>query len=348
MAGWVGRKIFLKLSCLLIASLIISGCSAGFILRSAYEQSKILLNRESITKAINSPEISAEDKRKLELVLKAREFAEQMGLKPKGSFKTYSRIDRETLVWVVAGARKTEFALHTWWFPIVGSVPYKGFFHKSDAIRESDGLKRKGYETFVRGADALSTLGWFDDPVLTPMLRNPDHQIVSTVIHETVHSTVWIPDHVPFNESLANFVGLEATEEFYISQKDLVGLKISKRQHHIENALSKMISALFEELNNLYSKNISDEEKLKQRRKIFLKHVSPFKRDFPEFKALSEPNNAEILQLKFYLTNLRDFEALYRKSKSWQTFFAKIEEIAESSRRDSSVDPFKLLQDNLK
>lgn len=339
---------FLKLNYLLAVLLTLSGCSAGFILQSAYEQSKILLNRESIPKVLESPETSPEDKRKLLLVLRAREFAEAMGLNPKGSFKTYSRIDRETLVWVVAGAKKTEFALHTWWFPIVGSVPYKGFFDKSDAVGEAKKLESKGYETFVRGADALSTLGWFDDPVLTPMLRNPDHQIVSTVIHETVHSTVWIPNHVPFNESLANFVGLEAAKEFYLQQKDAAGFRTSKEQQRVENSLGQMINSLFQELSALYSQSIPEETKLREREKIFFKHISPFKKKFPQFKALSKPNNAEIMQLKFYLSNLSDFQALYSKSKNWRVFFQKIQEISDQMGRDRSTDPFKLLQDAAK
>jgi predicted aminopeptidase len=341
-----GRKIkaIYKTVGIISASIILVGCSAGFIVESAYEQSKILLNRKPIDKVVADQDTPAELRQKLVLVQKARSYAESIGLNPGGSFKSYSKIDRDTLVWVVAGSKKTAFALHTWWFPIVGTVPYKGFFHKNDALAEASRLQKKGYETSVRGADALSTLGWFDDPVLTTMLRNADVEIVNTVIHESVHSTVWIPNHVPFNESLANFVGIEATTDFYKSIGDSTGLATARAMHKLEDSLSLMISTLYDELNALYESNLSEEEKLKNREAIFNTHVKKFKVFFPTFNALSAINNAEIMQLKFYLTNLKSFDALYRKCGGWEPFFKVIREIANKTGKDSNSDPFKLLE----
>ena len=326
------------------AAIVLVGCSAGFIVESAYEQSKILLNRKPIDKVVADESTPEELRQKLILVQSARAYAESIGLNPGGSFKSYSKIDRETLVWVVAGSKKTRFELHTWWFPIVGTVPYKGFFNKDGALAEAARLQEKGFETSVRGADALSTLGWFDDPVLTTMLRNKDVEIVNTVIHESVHSTVWIPNHVPFNESLANFVGIEAAGDFYKSTGDLAGQAAARERHKLEDSLSLMITSLFDELNALYESHKSDDEKLKSREIIFNNHLKTFRSSFPNFNALSEINNAEIMQLKFYLTNLKSFDALYRKCGGWEPFFKVIKEIASKMRKDSKADPFKLLE----
>src|SRR5690606_33281988 len=104
---------------------------------------------------------------------------------------------------------------------IVGSVPYKGFFEKEDAEHAAQKLELAGFETWVRGTDAFSTLGWFDDPVLSTTLSNSIPSIVDTVIHESVHSTVWIKGRVDFNESLANFIGGQGAYQFFKEKYEL-------------------------------------------------------------------------------------------------------------------------------
>ncbi len=326
---------------------LLSGCSAGFIFRSAYEQSKILLKRESIEKVIASPETDLETRRKLELVREARNFAEQMGLNPGGSFKTYSETNRESLVWVVAGAKKTAFELYTWWFPIVGRVPYKGFFDKASADAEAKYLESLGYETFVRGADAISTLGWFDDPVLTTMLKNDDHEIVNTVIHESVHSTVWIPNHVPFNETLANFVGVQGHIEFYSAKKNQSDIATALLRLKMEHELSTLLTDLYDKLDVLYSSNLSDSEKIKKRSEIFDATLLDFRSRYPRFKALKKINNAEIMQFKFYLTNFKLFEDTYRSANNWGAFIEIMRSISTQLNRNSDLDPFDLLESKL-
>jgi predicted aminopeptidase len=105
-----------------------------------------------------------------------------------------------------------------------------------------------------------------------------------------------------------------------------------------------MITSLFDELNALYESHKSDDEKLKSREIIFNNHLKTFRSSFPNFNALSAINNAEIMQLKFYLTNLKSFDALYRKCGGWEPFFKVIKEIASKMRKDSKADPFKLLE----
>ena len=118
----------LSLVCFLLCGCSLSGCSPTYVIRAAYEESKILINREDIPDVIADPATSLDEQAKLLKVVAAREFAKNLGLNPQDSFTTYSRVDRDILAWVVVGSKPDAFALHTWWFPIVGSVPYKGFF----------------------------------------------------------------------------------------------------------------------------------------------------------------------------------------------------------------------------
>src|SRR5262249_54103375 len=154
--------------------------------------------------------------RKLRLVLEARQFAaESIGLRAKESFTTYSALDRDTLVLVLSGAYRDRLVPKTWWFPIVGSVPYKGFFDFNAARAAAKALGAEGFDVYLRPSAAFSTLGWFNDPLLSTSLRADSIDLVDTVIHELTHNTFYASDQAVFNESFANFVGARGSAWFY-------------------------------------------------------------------------------------------------------------------------------------
>jgi len=332
----------------------LSGCSPFYVIRAAYEEGKILMNRKEIAEAIAAPDTSPDERNKLELVLEAREFAIGMGLTPGESFTKFTHVDRDTLAWVVLGSKPDSFTLYTWWFPIVGRVPYKGFFEKASADAAAAALERRGYESWVRGTEAISTLGWFNDPVLSTTLRNEPPRVVNTVIHEILHSTVWIPNHVPFNESLANFVGNKGTAQFYAARKNrciehcetLAAEAVQGcRALQAEMQFAARIEALYAELETIYSGPLARAEKLRQREEVFARHTARLRELFPKMKILQKINNAELMQLKLYMTQLMLFEALYQKlNGSWDAFLAAMRDIAAATAKDAAADPFKLLE----
>lgn len=326
-------------------------------MESAYEGGKILLSRERISEVLNESETTTEEKEKLNLVLDAREFAQGIGLTPRNSFTRYTRIDRDVLTWVVMASRKDSFSMVAWWFPFVGTVPYKGYFDKEDAIEQGKELEAKGYETWIRGADTFSSLGWFTDPVLSTTLKRDDIEIVDTVIHESVHATVWIPDHVDFNESLANAVGGEGAIS-YFSKKETecpeTDLKCrfnnktsefeARRRSNREWELSHILAELYEDLSKLYNSDLTSEEKIQKREEIFANHLGPFRQKNPDFRALQKVNNAEIMQLKLYLTKIDLFQRLIAKEHGdFQAAIAEIQKIKERMEEDSTQDPFAIL-----
>lgn len=346
---------FLALSC----ASFLAGCSPVYVLEAAYNQGKILLGRRPIEKVIEDADTSAEDREKLQLVIEAREFASHIGLTTNKSFTSYTDIGKETLAWIVVASRKDSFALHTWWFPIVGSVPYKGYFDERSAKAEAEALEREGYESCVRGTEAFSTLGWFNDPLLSTTLRNPPVRIANTVLHESVHSTVWIKNNVAFNESLANFVGSQATVEFFTKRREecrtlggdchrldvLLGQAVAERA--FQGEFGDLITSLYDRLERLYSaQDASSEEKIAKREGIFQEIMKPFRARYPALTALHTVNNAEIIQLKLYLTNMRLFEDVFAASGgSWGPFFDKIRGVRAAIDEDNSKDPFKALRD---
>lgn len=357
----VNRLFLALLACVAAASA--ASCSPGYVARGAYEQGKILIGRRDIPDVIQDPETPKDERAKLELVVSARSFAEGIGLTPRGSFTTYSDIGKDTLSWIVVGARKDSFSLYTWWFPIVGRVPYKGFFDQKDANDQARQLEAEGFETWVRGTDAFSTLGWFNDPVLSTTLRNPPVRVANTVIHESVHSTIWIPGSVPFNESLANFIAMMATEQFFVgraaackaeagrdcSSEDSM-LADARRDASVQYDLGHEVQGMYAALEELYTdKQLSSEQKIPRRGVIFAEHVTPLRTKYPQLKALQQVNNAEIMQLKIYLTDLDLFRVLFAQVKGdWSDFLSKMEEIKSQRNGDESLDPFVLLREKVK
>jgi predicted aminopeptidase len=139
------------------------------------------------------------------------------------------------------------------WFPIVGRVPYKGFFDVARAAREADRLRADGLDVCVVPVPAYSTLGWFADPVTGPMLRGGAGALVETVLHELVHATVFVADDADFNEGVATFVGQEGAVRFF---EEAVGTEAAARERERiedERVLARALGVLRARVAALYA-----------------------------------------------------------------------------------------------
>jgi predicted aminopeptidase len=348
----------MRLTVLSLILLFINACSPIYVVRAAYEQSKILMGRRPIPSVIEDPSTSEEERQKLILVEKARNFTKVLHLSPGDTFTAFTKLDKDPVAWIVAASKKDAFDPYTWWFPIVGSVPYKGYFDKDSAECQGRQLEEEGYETWVRGTAAFSTLGWFDDPLLSSTLKLPPVDVVNTVIHETVHASVWIPGSVVFNESLANYIGHRATIDFFKAQTDVPDFGVSRTlltQMHIlsqkdferEQDFSDCFDKLSDSLTALYSSQISFEEKMKQRDQILLNEFANLRGKYPDVAFQKRVNNAQIMQQRIYLSQLRSFDRLFlRLGSDWARFMKHIEAIAESHPANE-LECFALLDKDL-
>jgi predicted aminopeptidase len=195
---------------------LLSGCQISYLVKSAYFQASLLSKRVPIEEALKDPKLTDEQKHKLKLAEEAHDFAESdLGLAHTKSYTTFVQLNRPYVTYVLSAAPKNELQAYKWWYPVVGSLPYRGFFDPESAKDEAEKMKAKGFDVYVRGVSAYSTLGWFSDPVLSSMLGYRDYDLVDTVIHETVHATIYIKSEADFNERLAVFFGNKGTQEFY-------------------------------------------------------------------------------------------------------------------------------------
>ena len=303
---------------------ILSGCSPVYVLRAAYEEGKILWRREPIAGYVQRPAVTLDTKEKLELVLAVREYARDMlKLNVGGSYSSYSYVDRPDLTHIVVAAPKTELRPYTWWFLIVGSVPYKGFFEKADAEEEARRLDAEGYDTNIRPSAAFSTLGWFDDPLLSHLLRYDKVVLSEIVFHELFHNTLYVNGAGAFNESVANFVGHRAAIDFF---RQRFGEQSAEFRRAFdgwaeEREFGLFIAELAQTLTELYNRDISRQDKLRLREEIFSRGKAEWSMriaDRPQhrFRAFSQRplNNAVLMHYVVYLKDLDLFESVYEQS----------------------------------
>jgi len=252
------RRILAGLLLLLIAWLAFSP-TGHYLLRAAWAEGSILARRRSIEAIVADPATPLEAAAKLRLVLAARAFAaDSIQLRTRKSFTTYTHLDRDTLVLVLSGAYPDRLAPYTWWFPIVGRVPYKGFFDFGAARSAEHDLAAKCFDVYLRPSPAFSTLGWFNDPLLSTSLRADTIDLANTVIHELTHNTFYAPGQAVFNESFASFVGARGSAWFFRSRGDSVAADKADARWADDKLLAQFWAALYAKVDSAFRAHATD------------------------------------------------------------------------------------------
>src|SRR5262245_48631170 len=211
--AWLLR--LLRLSALLLCTVCLSGCGLGYLWHVAVGQVSILARQRPVDDVLQDTPLTPQERQKIGLILDVRVFAiNQLDLHDSSSYTTFVHLDRPYVSYNLSAAPPDALTPYTWRFPFLGPTPYKGFFDKDYALREQRELEQQGYDTYLRGVRAYSTLGYFTDPILSSMLAYDDFSLINTIIHEMLHQTVWIKGSVSFNESLENFVGERGTRTY--------------------------------------------------------------------------------------------------------------------------------------
>jgi predicted aminopeptidase len=198
---------------LALASQLFCGCYYSHL---ASGQLKLLWARQPIESALEDPETPERTRALLGLVESVREFGVELGLDVGGQYTSYVDWPDDRIVTTVVRTRPTSVEPIPYWFPLVGHLPYKGYFDQMRAEAEAERLREsEAYDVCVSGVAAYSTLGWLNDPVTSPMLSRGAESLVETLFHELVHATAFVADDVDFNESVAQFIGQEAAIAYF-------------------------------------------------------------------------------------------------------------------------------------
>jgi predicted aminopeptidase len=283
-----------------------------YLAQNAYHFTSLYNSRRKIDEVLQDGKTPETLKKNLLLVLEILQFAKQEGLNTEDKYTDYIDIGDRPISYIVEASEADQLKQVTWWFPIVGAVPYLGYYEKKERDEKADTLSKQGYDVYRGEAEAFSGLGWIRDPILSSYLRGGTSSLANLLFHELTHSTVWVPDHVVFNENLASYVGDVLTIQFLESRRQEEELLRYARGKGDRDLFTHWLQDLRLSLETLYTQRtkLSFKELMIQKKQIFALYLGE---KHPHFQSVDyigkiEWNNAHVLGSSLYLSKMRDFE----------------------------------------
>lgn len=334
-SGWRrARLVLLALSVALAAG----GCSTlGYYGQAVGGQFEIWRRQAPIAEVLARPDLPAPLRAKLELVVAARRFAVQrLALPDNDSYRDYVDLGREAVVWNVFAAPALDLAPVKSCFPIAGCLEYRGYFAQAAAERHAASLRAQGYDVFVGGVAAYSTLGWFDDPMLSTVLAWNDERIAEILFHELAHQRVYLAGDTTFNESYAMAVGEAGVADWLATRAQ------SARDWQAAQAREQAFIALLLEARSrlaaLYAGDLRLADKLVAKARAFAalrERYARLKSDWggdTRYDAwmAEDLNNAKLASIATYHDHLPAFHALLAHcGRDYAHFHAAVERLTQ-------------------
>ena len=309
-----------------VAALVVGGSAAyvasedvRYLSRAGLEETRILVAARPIDAIVADPAADSSLRSTLRLVVDARDYAHAIGFEAGDTYTTYTDVGRDTLLLVLQAAPRDCVCPYTWKWPIVGRMPYKGFFDADDARRAADDLEARGFDVYLRPAGAFSTLGWFNDPLLSTALGRDSVELVATVFHEIAHNSLYVKSATPFNESFAQMAGYRAAESFFRSRGDSISAQRAAHRLHDEALLGDFYAELTTRLERLYAMPLDsaalDSGRLAEglwARDQLEGELGDLMRTLRITPMPARPvNNARLIGVMIYRTGLDHFDAWY-------------------------------------
>lgn len=307
----------LNLKILVLFSLLFCASSC-YTLEQAFRFNNTFNGRVPVAKALHDEKLDEVLKGKLLLSRDIVGFAASQGLNV-GDAYDFAILQTEGAVsYSVQAAHSDRLELITWWFPIVGSVPYLGYFDIKERDDKAAELRQQGYDVSLATVGAFSSLGWFSDPLYLSMTKRSDADFAQLLLHELVHRSFWSKGSAAFNENLAEFVGNRLAEIYLKSRDRHKDWQELEREEANQLIFRRWLVAMKEELDKVYKlADIDKTEKLKRKSEIirlFQNERFPAELKDPGYQAARkrEWNNANIMASTLYLPDTALFEKAYR------------------------------------
>ena len=327
----------MKFAIVFLSLFFLTSCAdLDYLWGASKGQLNLILKKVPLEKALETHSFTEEERTKIKLVSEIKTYAKdnlEMDIDDQ-IYSSYVQLDKPYVTYLLRVSSAYELKAYQWTFPVVGSVPYKGFFKKEEALKEAKSFPKEKYDVLVRGVTAYSTLGWFEDSILSSMLRYEESDFTTMLFHELAHTVLFFKNNVDFNERFAEFVGRKANLSFYKSRLGEDSKKVQEMLRSWEDELifSSFMVDEYERLNEWYKKNKGNITPTQKKRRLqniqdrFLTDIRPQLSSnhydyFPEI----ELNNALLLSYRSYNFKMDEFEVIFNSPEINQNIRAFID-----------------------
>lgn len=319
------KKVFLTIFVIIVAAVIWQWELINYGIMQGRGQMHIIMNSRPVEEYLADQNTPDSVKNKLEFIQEVRSFAiDNLGLNDTDNYTTMFDQQGKPLLWVVTGCKPYAFEPKTWTFPVVGEVPYKGYFIQEKASELEKEVIAEGYDAGIRTVGGWSTLGWFKDPILSNMLNRSYGDLANLIIHELVHATVFVKDSVNFNENLASFIGDQGARYFLEEMYGDSSVYLKDYLNELEDE-QKFIDHILTGADNLDSLYLSFDDSTKEEMKLELKtemiseiisNLDTLKLNRPSYlKRIKKRtvNNTYFMSFMRYRSKQLELDSLYRE-----------------------------------
>ncbi len=334
-----------------------TGCSQlGYYVHCTQGHLALLAGRTPIEKILSDPGSPEELSRQLLELSRIRDFAStELKLPDNGSYRSYSDLNRPFVTWNVVATKEFHLQPLQWCFPIAGCLPYQGFFERQRAESFALELQKKGYDTYLYGVSAYSTLGWFDDPVLNTFINRPPVDRAGIIFHELAHQQLFLPNDPDFSEGFATAVEQLGIEKWLKHNDSPEAIAAYKQRIQREEVFTLMLANLRQQLSDLYRQPVCPDCMRQNKSKLIASFISEYDQweiaeggDCGYGQWVSDQlNNAKLAVVNTYHQKVPGFRAIFaQQGNDFENFYRAVKEISELPEKQRAAR-LKLLEDTV-
>jgi predicted aminopeptidase len=325
------------------AGLLASCSSLNYYAQAAQGQLALLSDARPIDDWLTDAGTDSKLKVRLETARQIRRFAvQELGLPDNNSYKNYAALSRPYVLWNVVATPELSLKPMQWCFPVAGCVNYRGYYSKDAAQDYARELREEGNDVQIGGVPAYSTLGWFNDPLISTFINYPDAELARLIFHELAHQVVYVAGDSQFNESFASAVeeaGVERWLDKYGNPKMRENfVKFSERRKEFLKLLLNCRRALEQN----YASKASVAEKRATKVRLFRQLTADYqvlKQNWGGYagydRFFAEPlSNAHLASIATYSDFVPAFRTLLEREQSFPRFYAAVRKLAELDRAE--------------
>ena len=338
-----------RVAAALLAAVALGGCASladgpGYYWQSVVGHLDVVRRARPIEALIADPSTEPALRARLERAREIRAFASrELGLPANGSYTAYADVGRPFVLWNVFATPELSLRLERWCFPVAGCVSYRGYYDRDAAERFADGLRARGLEAHVGGVPAYSTLGWFDDPLLSTFIRYAEPELARLVFHELAHQLLYVSGDTTFNESFATAVEEAGVERWLAARADPALERAYREQSTRRRDFVALLRRHKERLAAVFDGPGDDDAKRAGKRAVLASLMDEYARlkaawgGFAGYDRFFErpPSNPQLAAVGAYNDLLPAFRALLaQEAGDLPRFYARVRELAALAKAE--------------